>query len=77
MKNNSAKKGVKIYDDILSIVARKRTVETTGGNGKRKGTYEHKFKTQGTAIYGMPDGTLLIRGPKPLWEKNEESRYEL
>jgi hypothetical protein len=67
----------KIYDDVVSIVARKRTAASTGDNAKRRGTYEHKFKTPGTAIYGLPDGSLLIKGPKPLWESNEESRYKL
>lgn len=31
------------------------------------GPYKHTTENRGTRIYGLADGSLLIRGPKRLW----------
>ncbi len=57
---------IKIYDDILAIEAKK------GSGSKWPGEkFRHDFKkAKGrAAVYGMPDGSVLIKGNKPLWKK--------
>jgi hypothetical protein len=57
---------VLIYDEIEEIRASKGR-RSNFPNDK----FKHKFKTRGTKIYGLPDGSLLVIGPKPLWDMFE------
>jgi hypothetical protein len=54
-----------VYPEVISVVARKNP---RGGDHKcgvrcRRGnhTYEHKFKRPRPKLYGLADGSLLIR----------------
>lgn len=57
------KGAVLIYDDIEEIRARKGT-----SSNWPKEYFKHKFTKRGTKIYGLPDGSLLVMGPRPLWD---------
>lgn len=62
-----------IYDKILSISAQK---------GKKSHwpseNFEHDFSGYSNAkIYGNPDGSLLIKGKKPLWKRKKYSNKEI
>ncbi|MEM4360104.1 MAG: hypothetical protein QXT45_06210 [Candidatus Bilamarchaeaceae archaeon] len=54
---------VLIYDDIEEIRARKGS----GSNWPHE-YFKHKFTVRGSKIYGLPNGSLLIVGRKPLWD---------
>ena len=56
---------VKIYDNITAIEARKGHDSFCPGE-----IFRHDFKrSRGKAsIYGLPDGSLLIKGKKKLWK---------
>ncbi len=57
------KDAVLIYDEIEEIKARK------GRNSNWPNEYfVHKFKRREGKIYGLPDGSLLITAPYPLWD---------
>ncbi|MBT9168124.1 MAG: hypothetical protein DDT19_01469 [Syntrophomonadaceae bacterium] len=64
IKNPPLKNMVKIYDNILSIEAEKGK-DSLWPNDK----FRHDFKSsKGKAkIYGLSDGSLLIKGNKKLW----------
>lgn len=65
-KNPSMKGAVKIYDDVLAIEARK------GSDSKfPNDNFRHDFKkSKGKAsIFGLPNGSLLIKGNKKLWKR--------
>ncbi len=54
---------VLIYDEIEEIKARK------GFNSLWPNVrFKHKFKKRKGKIYGLPDGSLLITAPYPLWD---------
>jgi hypothetical protein len=54
---------VLIYDDIEEIKASK------GSNSNWPGEkFVHKFAKRRNKIYGLPNGQLLIVGPRPLWD---------
>ena len=57
------KGAVLIYDDLEEIRARK------GSNSNWPREYfKHKFKERGSKVYGLPNGQILIVGPRPLWD---------
>lgn len=62
---NPPKGAVKIYDKIEAIEAQK-------GKGSLwpDEYFRHDFKKDKTqaSVYGMPDGSLMIKGKKPLWK---------
>lgn len=60
------KNAVLIYDDIEEIRARKGRMS----NWPRE-YFKHEFKIRGSKIYGLPDGSLLVVGKKPLWDMFE------
>lgn len=65
-KNNPPRGAVRIYDNILAIEAKK------GKNSMWPNElFRHNFKAKKgkAAIYGLPDGSLLIKGKKKLWKK--------
>ena len=56
--------GVELYGQVLAIEARK---------GSRslwpRENFRHDFSARHKAkVYGLEDGSILIRGPKPLWK---------
>jgi hypothetical protein len=68
--NKSGKGSVKIprgavliYDDIEEIKATKGRSSNWPGE-----KFIHKFKKSGSKIYGLPNGQLLVVGPRPLWD---------
>lgn len=56
----------KIYDNVLALEAQKGMSSMWPGE-----EFRHDFKTvKGkAAVYGLPDGSLLIKGNKRLWKK--------
>jgi len=61
--SNPAKR-VKIYDKIISITARKGR-DSNFANLPFTHDFSKKHKAQ---IYGLPDGSIQIKGTKPLWK---------
>jgi hypothetical protein len=63
---NSLKNAVKIYDNILAIEAKKGKDSLFPNEN-----FRHDFsKIKGKAsVYGMPDGSLVIKGKKRLWKR--------
>ncbi len=67
MKKNpklpNTKDMTKIYDNILAIEARK-------GKDSHwpEESFRHDFSKDKTSVYGLKDGSLLIKGNKPLWK---------
>lgn len=71
IRPNPPKGAVKIYQNVLEIRAEK---------GKESNwpfeLFEHKF-TKGATLYGLPDGSLLIIGNKPLHKVFEYSERDI
>ena len=70
-KNPVTRKTTKIYDCILSITAIKGKRLNLPGIRPIAPTeiFEHKFSRKSHAsVYGLSDGSLLIKGNKPLWK---------
>lgn len=62
---NSPRGAVKIYGRCLRIEAVKTSAHTYGGETTRAGQkYFHDFTTKNAMIYGLPDGSLLIKAGK-------------
>ncbi len=63
--NNPPRGAVKIYDNVLAIEAQKGHSSMWPGE-----EFRHDFKkSKGKAcVYGLPDGSLLIKGKKRLWK---------
>lgn len=57
------KGAVLIYEDIEEIKARKGRKSNWP-----KEFFKHKFEKRGSKIYGLPNGQLLVVGPRPLWD---------
>lgn len=52
--------GVVVYQDLVSIAARKQKGART--------VYEHPYSHRGVNVVGLPDGSILIPQPgQPLW----------
>lgn len=60
------KGAVLIYDDIEEIKATKGKSSNWPGE-----KFIHKFGKRGSKIYGLPNGNLLVVGPRPLWDTFE------
>lgn len=65
------KGAVLIYDEIEEIKARKGSHSNWPNE-----FFKHKFVKGKGKIYGMPDGSLLIVAPYPLWDLFEYSERE-
>lgn len=67
---NPPRRLTKIYDNVLEITAVKRhAINIPGRKHIKSGqVFKHSFKGNNAAIYGLPDGSLLIKGEKPLWK---------
>ncbi len=65
-KSNLPPGATKIYDNVLALEARKGRASMWPGE-----EFRHDFKTiKGKAsVYGLTDGSLLIKGNKRLWKK--------
>jgi hypothetical protein len=73
-QNHFLANAVKIYDDILMIAARK------GANSLwPEEDFRHDFKqSKGKAsVYGLPDGSILIKGKKKLWKNFNYKRGDI
>lgn len=66
LKRRNPSKGVLIYAHVTRI-------EATKGRGSlyEKDRFYHEFE-DGAKAYGLPDGSILIKGPKPLWDMIEQ-----
>jgi len=64
--NPASQKMTKIYDNVLSIEAKKGSSSQWSGE-----EFRHNFKTsKGKAsVYGLQDGSILIKGDKRLWKE--------
>jgi len=54
---------VLIYDNILAIEAQKGA-DSSFPDEK----FRHDFRGKNAAVYGLPDGSLIIKGKKRLWK---------
>lgn len=57
------KGAVLIYDDLEEIRARKGSQSNWP-----KEYFKHNFTKRRTKVYGLPNGNLLVVGPRPLWD---------
>lgn len=64
LRNPPTRGGTVIYDRIEAIEAKKGRSSPRWAGEK----FRHKFKP-GAKVIGMPDGSLVIKGPKRLWKK--------
>jgi hypothetical protein len=65
-RTNPPRGAVRIYDNILAIEAEKGNDSLWPGE-----LFRHDFKAKKgkAAIYGLPDGSILIKGNKRLWKR--------
>ena len=63
-KVNPPSDAVKIYENAIQIKAEKHTDSLWP-----KELFKHDFKKgSNVCVYGLPDGTILLIGNKPLWK---------
>lgn len=65
-KVNPPRRGHKIYDDVLAIIAQKGDESLWPG---KEFVHDFEINKGKASIYGLPDGSLLIQGDKRLWKK--------
>lgn len=69
---NPVKSAQEIYGRILAIEAQKGNMSLWP-----KQVFRHDFKKSGTKIIGLPDGSLLIKGPHRLWKNFTYSKADV
>ncbi len=74
LKKNPPASAVKIYDDILAIEAKKGQESLWPEENFR---HDFKAKKGKAAIFGMPDGSLLVKGQKRLWKKFKYGKEDI
>jgi len=72
LKNPPEQEVEEIYGSVLAIEARK------GKNSLwPRENFRHDFSAKGAKVYGLKDGSLLIKGRKRLWKKFSYRREDI